>query len=416
MDEDDQDHKPTAAFFRHRSPTFSKEEVKALLNIVQRYKNTVFNKSTSAAASYAKEATWIKIAKAFNSQGFTHVRNADCLKIKWDNLKKEARKSSKNLIDIKYNDNDNITNQMVAMMYEAENNTNSIGEPLESDGDINDTVEHKETSDIHWNSSAEKDYDDSLDGDENERLVNRSLNFTPKECNLLLQCVRREKNAILSKTNTASANKIKSRAWSRITNSYNKLSPQKRTTKVLRTKFTNMKRLAKNVCIKDYIKDFGKKHQKSEDSGDSKNKIKSEPVFESYHNQNDDIDEGDDIHDLDSEQNNYFNSTIDPLCTVLNSDLGSCNEYGNKEIVKLKTDLLNYKMETAKLHRKRIEDLIQADAVERESKAIETSLRLRAARLEAIAAEMKLPPTHPGLTYTVDESRAQHYIHQYHNT
>lgn len=66
------------------------------------------------------------------------------------------------------------------------------------------------------------------------------------------------------------------------------------------------------------------------------------------------------------------------------------------------------------LKRKRIEDLIQADAAEREAKARESSLRLRAARLEAIAAEVKLPPAHPALAYTAEETRAQHYIHQYH--
>lgn len=97
----------------------------------------MFNKSTSAAASYAKEATWVKIAKIFNSQGFTHVRSADCLKIKWDNLKKEARKLSKNLMDYKYSDSDDVTNHMVAMMCEAENNTSTVEEPVESDDDLN---------------------------------------------------------------------------------------------------------------------------------------------------------------------------------------------------------------------------------------------------------------------------------------
>ncbi|XP_075978461.1 uncharacterized protein LOC142978089 [Anticarsia gemmatalis] len=424
MEEDGQDEKPSApAFFRHRSPTFSKEEVKALLNIVDKYKTIVFNKSTSAAASYAKEATWVKIAKTFNSQGFMHVRSVDCLKIKWDNLKKEARKQSKNLMDIKYSDIDDVTNQMVVMMCEAENNTSIIEEPLESDGDLNESEVHKDINDeIHWNGDEDKDIDDSLDADDSQRLVNRSLNFSPKECNLLLQCVRREKNIILSNAHTSNANKIKNRAWSRVTNSYNKLSPQKRSTKMLRTKFSNMKRMAKNVGLKVYLKDFGRKHHKLEDSSNSSKKIKSEPSFEQYSNTtNQDVGDDDDVDDtpeVEHEPITNGNSTLDPLCSVLSSDLGigSISQLENKEIVKLKTDLLHYKMETAKLQRKRIEDLIQADAAEREAKVIETSLRLRAARLEAISAEMKLPPTHPALTYTAEEASAQHYIHQYHAT
>lgn len=418
MEEDSQYEKPSAsAYFRQRSPTFSKEEVKALLNIVDKYKTIVFNRSTSSAANYAKDATWVKIAKIFNNQGFSHERSPDCLKVKWDNLKKGARKLSKNLMDVKYSDVDDVASQMVTMMCEAENTTNIIEEPIESDDDLNDIAEHKEISnERHWNENEDKDSDDSLDGDENARLINRSMNFSPKECNLLLQCVRREKNVLFSKANTANANKVKNRAWSRITNSYNKLSPQKRSTKVLRTKFSNMKKMAKNVTFKDYLKDFSRKDQKLENASNSKNKIKAEPVFD--HRSSQDVDDDmDNLHDADLESNDHGNSTLDPLCTVLNSDFDiGINQIENKDVVKLKTELLNYKMETAKLQRKRIEDLIQADAADREAKAIETSLRLRAARLEALVAEMKLPPTHPALSYTADETRAQHYIHNYHAT
>ncbi|CAB3220081.1 unnamed protein product [Arctia plantaginis] len=417
MEEDSQLEKPAvSAFFRHRSPTFSKEEVKALLKIVEKHKAIVFNRSTSASASYAKETAWIKIAKIFNRQGFTHSRSADCLKIKWDNLKKEARKLSKNLMDDKYNDVDDVTNQMIVMMCDAASNTNVVEEPIESDEDLNETEQEKEiTNEKVWNGDEGKDFDDSLDGGENERLVNRSLNFSPKECNLLLQCVKREKNIILSKDNSANANKVKSRAWIRITNSYNKLSPQKRSTKVLRTKFTNMKRLAKNVSLKDYFKDFNKKHEKFEEGSKQRESIKSEPIFDQYRSSLD-ADDVDNLNETDLELNNHVSSSLDPLRSVLNSDFGTgaINNVESKEIVKLKTELLHFKMETAKLQRKRIEDLIQADAVNREAKATETSLRLRAARLEAVAAEMKLPPTHPALSYTAEEARAQHYIHQYH--
>lgn len=62
------------------------------------------------------------------------------------------------------------------------------------------------------------------------------------------------------------------------------------------------------------------------------------------------------------------------------------------------------------LERQRIQELLEAESAEKQSKAIETSLRLRAARLNAVAAEMNLPPTHPALHYNEKESLAQQYM------
>lgn len=53
---------------------------------------------------------------------------------------------------------------------------------------------------------------------------------------------------------------------------------------------------------------------------------------------------------------------------------------------------------------------VQADTTERKARELETSLRLRAARLEAVAAEMKLPPNHPALHYAPEERRAQQHM------
>ncbi|XP_049706903.2 uncharacterized protein LOC110378083 isoform X1 [Helicoverpa armigera] len=404
-------------FNRHRrSPAFNQEEIKCLLRILQKYKTIVFNKSTNASANRAKEVAWLKIAKIFNRQGFKHRRSADCLKIKWDNMKKKARYKSKNLMDINYEEFDEATSQMVAMMCETENGA-TADDPVASDGDINDTKHREESTTNQWNGTEDMDSNDSsMDGgNENQRFLNRSTNFSPEECNLLLQCVRQEKNIVLSNTNTSSFIKLKNRAWDRISNSYNKLSPEKRSTKVLRTKFTNMKRLVKTGgSMKQYFKEFTKKQPQLEESG---SKIKAEPLFE--HRSSLDADNDSDLDDhIGTDINSDGNTTLDPLSTVLNSDLGlsSISQSENKEVVRLKIELLNYKLETAKLKRKRIEDLLQADAVEREAKARENSLRLRAARLEAVAAEMKLPPSHPALAYTPEETPAQHYIHQYHTT
>ncbi|CAH0694054.1 unnamed protein product [Spodoptera exigua] len=420
MDEEAQDEPSVPAYLRHRSPTFSREEVKALFNIVDKYKTIIFNKSTTSAACRAREVAWMKIAKTFNRQGISHVRSADCLKIKWDNMKKRARMAmSKNLMDLSHNEFDETTSQMVAMMCEVENNTGNVEDPVESSEDLNvsENENHKESNDRPWNGNEDKDSNDSSTDGANERFVSRSINFSPDECNLLLQCVRQEKNIVFSKTNTASFNKMKNRAWERISNSYNKLSPQKRSPKVLRTKFSNMRKMVKSSNIKNYFKEFAKKSHSLEDSG---SKIKSEPLFECRSSMDADNDSDlDDQMDADNKSSNSdVNTTLDPLSTVLNTEIGlnSISEFENKEIVRLKIELLNYKLETAKLKRKRIEDLIQADAAERESKARETALKLRAARLEAIAAEMKFPSAHPALAYTAEETRAQHYLHQYHTS
>lgn len=127
-------------FLSHRSPTFSKEETKILVNIVDKYKSIVLNKSTSAAASHTKEVTWNTIAKMFNSHGFKHSRSADCLKTKWENLKKEARKLSKNLIDVQYTEFNDLTSQVVTILNEAEKNGNALEHKPSIGGESNGTL------------------------------------------------------------------------------------------------------------------------------------------------------------------------------------------------------------------------------------------------------------------------------------
>lgn len=51
-----------------------------------------------------------------------------------------------------------------------------------------------------------------------------------------------------------------------------------------------------------------------------------------------------------------------------------------------------------------------------QSETVENALRVRAARLEAVAAAMKLPPAHPALAYTVEESAAHQYLLNYNQT
>ncbi|KAI8426141.1 hypothetical protein MSG28_005091 [Choristoneura fumiferana] len=376
MDEETQEEKPSASILsRFRSPTFSRNEVQTLINIIERHKHTILNKSTNSTVNQAKEVSWEKITKTFNSRGFKHERSIDSLKTKWENLKKDARKLSKNVIDVTNSGYNDLTRQIV----DAAINDEKFSENLKRKS--------------YWESCEEKNSDDSNDGDD-ERRSNRSLNFAPQECSLLLECVRKEKNFVFSKEYSAHAIASKNKAWRRITDVFNKKSPQKRSQKVLRTKFNNMKTIAKNIGAKEAIKNFNisiPKHEKL--VNESSKKIKSEPVFEL------ELDNG--VDDDDDDDRSTHSSSW---------------SQENKEVVKLKKELLNYQMETARLERQKVEEAKQAEAAAIEARSIETSLRLRAARLEAVAAAMKLPPGHPDLLFTPGELPAERYLRQYEHT
>lgn len=94
-----------------------------MLNIIDNYKNIILNKSTSTAASHAKDRAWNSIAKVFNTQGFKNTRSVDSIKRKWDNLKKDARKAAKNIMMVKH-ENDSFS-RIITMMLEHEKNEDS---------------------------------------------------------------------------------------------------------------------------------------------------------------------------------------------------------------------------------------------------------------------------------------------------
>ncbi|XP_063535193.1 uncharacterized protein LOC134745147 [Cydia strobilella] len=423
MEEETQDNKPSASIFsRYRSPTFSRNEVQTLINIVERHKYTILNKSTNSAVNQAKELSWEKISKTFNSRGFKHERTSDCLKTKWENLKKDARKLAKNLVDDN-NSYTDLTRQIVAMMSDVEANApmeqsqnmednEEFNEPVSNDEKLSQNMKIKS----YWESVEEKDSEDSHDGNDGERRTNRSLNFAPQECSLLLECVRKEKRLVFSKEYNAHSIGLKNKAWKRISEAFNSKSPQKRSQKVLRTKFNNMKTVAKTMGIKDAVRNFDINNTKHEKLiNESSKPIKSEPMFEMELGLN-----GPDDDDRDNSDSNHF--APDPLSTVLNSDSGIGSTHSsswsqdNKEVANLKLKLLNYKMETARLERQRLEEAGLASAARRSSEAATAALRLRAARLEAVAAAAKLPPHHPALLFTPEEQPAERYLRQYEHT
>lgn len=105
----------------YRSPAYSRDEVNALVNLVAKYKHIILNKCTNSATNHAKEFAWAEISKDINKRGFKHRRHVDSLKTKWENLKKEARKASKNLVYLKKSDDNDVLYQIIEMVSENAN-------------------------------------------------------------------------------------------------------------------------------------------------------------------------------------------------------------------------------------------------------------------------------------------------------
>lgn len=114
-------------FSRFRSPSFQQNEVKALLQLIEKHRYVILNKSTNSAANSAKERVWAKVTAEFCKQGLGPQRTVDVLKTKWENLKRNARKLAKDVMD---NDGDFSKDEIkrtIVMICSAEN----IGETFQ---------------------------------------------------------------------------------------------------------------------------------------------------------------------------------------------------------------------------------------------------------------------------------------------
>lgn len=74
----------------------TKEEVKKLVELIAA-NPVVFSKATNASNNQLKEAAWFKITDYFNSIIASCPRKPEQLRLKWENLKKAARKRSSNI-------------------------------------------------------------------------------------------------------------------------------------------------------------------------------------------------------------------------------------------------------------------------------------------------------------------------------
>ncbi|XP_050675217.1 uncharacterized protein LOC126972467 [Leptidea sinapis] len=407
----------------HRSPVFTIQEVELLLSLVEKYKSIILNRSTVSTSLQVKEATWGRLAKIFNSANLGYERPAETLQMKWANLKRNARRVSLNVTEDA--EMDIISKKVSALVNEAENNT----EPLDASVILSEESENGDVENHLGDSSMMSDSQSDTSETEKERR-HRDANFSPNECCLLFKCVKEELNVLMCKDIKKEANQQKKMAWSRVTENFNKLSPTKRSEQVLKNKLNNMKKIVKRIGLKNYIN----RYAKVENAIDQiKNTPIARDIDEEVHIKAEPLDVGhigSADYCLDREETEILRKSppphdsyedLDPLNMVINGDSGSgftdvWHDGDTKDIVKMKLDLLKYEMETAKLKRQRIEEALKADMADREQRSLEAALRLRAARLEVVAAEAKLPQSHPALKYTERETTAREYIQKLDNT
>lgn len=74
----------------------SKDEVAYFVDLIQNY-TVLTSKETNAATNKLKEDAWVTLTAAFNAKCGSIPKHKDQLKLKWDNLKKGARKRSQQI-------------------------------------------------------------------------------------------------------------------------------------------------------------------------------------------------------------------------------------------------------------------------------------------------------------------------------
>ncbi|KAJ8714436.1 hypothetical protein PYW07_002661 [Mythimna separata] len=74
----------------------SKEETKCLVGLIENNK-IILSKTTNATINKLKAEEWVRLTKRFNATAAVHRRTPRQLRLKWENLKKSARKRCFNI-------------------------------------------------------------------------------------------------------------------------------------------------------------------------------------------------------------------------------------------------------------------------------------------------------------------------------
>lgn len=102
---------------RARSINFNQNEVHLLLDQVDEHKMTILNRSTKRKL---KAKAWMQIGKVFKEKKLGPERTEECLRIKWENLKKACSRQSKNEMEITSDEKKSTLNRVQAILGETE--------------------------------------------------------------------------------------------------------------------------------------------------------------------------------------------------------------------------------------------------------------------------------------------------------
>ncbi|VVD06024.1 unnamed protein product [Leptidea sinapis] len=75
----------------------TKQEVLLLLSLVEN-NPVIFSKGTNAVSNKTKEDAWVRITHLFNASVESGPRKPEQLRLKWENLKKNARKRNNKIM------------------------------------------------------------------------------------------------------------------------------------------------------------------------------------------------------------------------------------------------------------------------------------------------------------------------------
>ncbi|KAM3959328.1 uncharacterized protein ACR2FA_006629 [Aphomia sociella] len=78
-----------------KGPPLTKQEVNLLISLIRDH-NVIMSKQTTADSNRLKEKAWQHVTEQFNSRIRSCPRRANQLRLKWDNLKKSARRRMAN--------------------------------------------------------------------------------------------------------------------------------------------------------------------------------------------------------------------------------------------------------------------------------------------------------------------------------
>lgn len=106
-----------------RSENFNVLETNLLLDRIEVHRAALLNRSTRSSANQRKYNAWTQIVKDFKEQGLGPVRTVECLRNKWENLKRLCSPNYKKGVainDVPCDNKRSALTRVIALLNEAE--------------------------------------------------------------------------------------------------------------------------------------------------------------------------------------------------------------------------------------------------------------------------------------------------------